>query len=310
MTWVLSRRKHAGVGLTFLSFILATLFSANLFAAPVPQDITLSPTSAAIQVYPGKTKGGTFRIINQGQTTYTFKVYATPYSVTDEAYTPDFSNSLQLGDITKWFIISPTQATVEPGESKTIRYSITPPVTTPPGGYYAAVFAEAKRPASGSSVVVTQRVGELFYLQIGGNAIENGSVKAWDVPWFQLPPLMATLELKNSGTVHYFAPHTITIKDIFGNKKYEYSSVKAVLPSTARKIPLTWADTPLLGLFVVSGSVQIYNKVETLPDKIVFVIAPIVLILLAVLLCIITAALLYRKHRRESRRRRAEKDKD
>src|SRR6185312_15683598 len=127
-------------------------------AAAAPQVLTLTPTSLDRVIQPGTTYNGSFEVLNQGQGGYTFHVYAAPYSVKNEDYTPDFTTPLPgAPNVASWFKFSTANLHVEPGQSSTVNYSITMPANTPPGGYYAAAFAETKLPPKANSIVLNER---------------------------------------------------------------------------------------------------------------------------------------------------------
>ncbi|HXE10434.1 MAG TPA: hypothetical protein VN554_03350, partial [Verrucomicrobiae bacterium] len=243
-------------------------------AAAAPQVLTLTPTSLDRVIQPGTTYNGSFEVLNQGQGGYTFHVYAAPYSVKNEDYTPDFTTPLPgAPNVASWFKFSTANLHVEPGQSSTVNYSITMPANTPPGGYYAAAFAETKLPPKANSIVLNERVGEIFYLQAAGPVTQKAALLSWQSGFFQKPPLTSTLRLKNAGSVHYRAAIDVQVQDIFGHNKYKLQTVKEVLPQTIRKVSVSWQKTPSIGLFKVKGSVSLPNQKKTLPTRWVLVMS-------------------------------------
>lgn len=272
-----------------ITIVAAALLVSAVPAAAAPQVITLTPTSLDRVIQPGTTYNGSFKILNQGEGGYTFHVYAGPYSVHSEDYAPDFTTPLPgAPDVAKWFKFSTTSLHIEPGQSSTVNYSISMPASTPPGGYYAAAFAETKLPPKANSIVLNERVGEIFYLQAAGPVAQSGSLLTWQSGLFQKPPLTSTLRLKNTGSVHYRATINLNVQDVFGNDKYKLKTVKEVLPQTIRKVTLPWQKTPSIGLFKVKGSVNFLDQQKTLPTRWVLVMSvPVRLVLAAILIAIV-----------------------
>lgn len=272
-----------------MTLALGGTMASTLPAGAAPQVITLTPTSLDRVIQPGSSYNGSFEILNQGQGGYTFHVYAAPYGVKNEDYTPNFSTPLPgAPNVTSWFKFSTTSVHVDPGQSATVNYTITMPANTPPGGYYAAAFAETKLPPKANSIVLNERVGEIFYLQAAGPVAQKGELLTWQSGFFQEPPLTSTLRLKNAGGVHYRAVINLDVQDIFGHDKYKLQTVKEVLPQTIRKVSLPWQKTPSIGLFKVKGTVSFLNQKKTLPTTWVLVMSqPIRIIFLVVLLAII-----------------------
>jgi hypothetical protein len=253
------------------------------------QDLTMTPTSLTQQIQPGTTYKGTFQVLNRGVSGYDFKVYATPYSVKGEEYTPDFTTLSSAPNAPSWFTFSVTKTHINPAQTITVDYSINMPKSVPPGGYYATVFTETSYPKSANGITLNERVGEIFYLQASGTVVKKGELQSWQSSFFQKRPVTADLRLKNDGAVHYPATIQIKVSDIFGHSKFTLNATKEILPQTIRNVPLSWTKAPFIGLFKVNGGVSFLNQHETLPTKWVLVMSPvarIVTILIALLIIV------------------------
>jgi hypothetical protein len=266
----------------------------------------MTPTSLDRVIQPGSTYTGSFQIVDQGQSSYTFRVYAAPYSVKGEDYTPDFTPLPNFPDVASWFTFSTTTAQTNPGQSTTVNYTITMPANTSPGGYYAAAFAETRLPPKANSVILNERVGEIFYLQAAGPVANKGTLLTWQSSLLQKPPLTATLRLRNSGGVHYRATIKVNVRDLFGHSKYGLKTVKEVLPQTIRRVTIPWNKTPALGIFKVSGTVSFLGQSETLPTKWVLVMSQTVRLVLGIVIALVIVLVVGRA---VLRRRSAKKPK-
>jgi len=280
--------------------VLASVLAARGSAGAAPQVITMTPTSLDRVIQPGGSYNGSFRILNQGQSSYVFHVYAAPYSVKGEDYTPDFIPLPGKPDVASWFTFSAKTIHINPGQTVTVNYTVNMPKNTPPGGYYAAAFAETKLPPKPNSVVLNERVGELFYLQAAGPVAHKGKVLTWQSGLFQAPPLTSALRLENDGGAHYPATVNYQVQDIFGHNKYKLKTVKEVLPQTIRRLTIPWKATPAIGIFKVKGTVSFLNQKQTLPTKWVLVMSTTIRIILLIIIGLIILFVVFRKtHRRQ-----------
>ena len=284
---------------------LAVLSLAPGLAKAAPQAITMTPTSTSQVIQPGSTYKGSFQVLNQGSAPYTFQVYSAPYHVRGEDYTPDFTPLPGKPDVKGWFTFSTTSSHLDAGQAATVNYSIQMPANTPPGGYYAAVFAETHFPKTGTGVNLNERVGQLFYLQAAGPVAKKGQLLTWQAGLLQKPPLTSALRLENSGGVHYPAAIKVNVQDAFGHSKYSLTTTKEVLPQTVRKVTVSWHKTPSIGLFKVTGSVSFLNQRQTLPTKWVLVVSQtirmVVIGLLAIIVAFTVGRIVYRRRSRSSR---------
>lgn len=277
------------------------LSSAHATAATATpaQSITISPTSIDQSVQPGSTNIGSFEIINSGTTNYTFHVYATPYGVTGENYNPDFTKLPGAADITNWFHFSTTSAQVGVHQVVTVNYTIKVPVGTIAKGYYAVAFAQTQPMTdSKTGVVITDRVGEIFYLRVAGNAHQGGKLLTWQVSFLQKPPVTPVVRIEDYGAYNFPSTVTVHIKNLFGRTVYSVNTTKQILPQTIRRIALPWSSSTSIGIFKVSGTAVFLNHTYQLPNKYVLVLSPTVRLLLIGLVVLIVLAIIYRLYRR------------
>lgn len=241
-------------------------------ASAAQQEITITPTSVRPAIKPGATYHGLFQVLNQGKTPYNFQVYAAPYHVSGEDYTPEFTPLPHTTPVKNWFTLASSGGHANPGQTITVHYSISVPANAAPGGYYAAVFAQTRTP-KGNSITLNERVGELFYIHATGPVVQKGSVVSWQAAFLQKPPLEATLRLSDSGGLDYPATIQVNVRDVFGHSKYGLYSVKEVLPQTIRRIDIPWQKAPAFGIFKVTGSVKFLGKTHALATKWVLVMS-------------------------------------
>ncbi len=253
------------------------LATPSIFAEETPQTlstgITISPTSVDEEISAGKNYSGKVMVINQGKVGYKYKVYATPYSVNGEDYSPAFTPIPGARDVTKWFTLKGnTDGYLKPDAQENISYTVDVPNDTPAGSYTAVIFAETSNDVSGGAGVVTKkRVGTIFYINVPGQADKRGSIASWSVKVLQNAPLTMTYRLANEGSLSYRANVKISVSDMFGNKKFVSDRNPAVVPQKIRKEEIKWENGGTFGLFKVNGEVKIYDQTHALPTKYVLV---------------------------------------
>jgi len=236
------------------------------------QKISMTPGAVNEVVLPGSVTKGSFEVSDVGQTRFTFHAFVSPYSVIGESYTPDFTPIPGHQSVTSWLQLATAQATLQPNQSATVYYTLTVPRATLPGGYYGVAFAQTQLPSATShGVTVNERVGCIFYIQVAGPAKQSGKVLSWQTNVLQKPPLVATLRLEDSGSVHYTSDITVTVRDIFGTPKYSFQAEKIILPQTIRKIIITSGSLPGLALLKVNGTATVFRQTDALPTRYVLI---------------------------------------
>ncbi len=260
--------------LVVISGFLGLGFSSSAAAAPSVK-IDISPTIISKNINPGQGISASLLLKNQGLEPFNYIIYSSPYGVKNETYQPVFEVLPGFANVSSWFSFNPSSGTLKPGEDSAIQYSINVPAGTSPGGYYAAVFAEintrAIEPAK-TQLQIRQRVGSLFYLTVNGKVYQKGKINSWHVPLIQSSPVTASLKLQNTGKLYYVSKVNVYFEDIFGHKRYSYSTQKIVIPKAIRQIAISWPNPPIFGLYKVTGSATIYGQ-KYLPTSYVLIVS-------------------------------------
>jgi len=280
------RKYRWPVAVAAACLVLCCLGTGRAHAAS--QDITITPTSVSPVINPGATYKGSFQIINQGATGYNFLAYPTPYRVSGEDYTPEFTVLPSAPNIAGWLNFSAPGGHLNAGQTASINYTISVPENVQPGGYYAAAFAETQYPKVANSITLNERVGELFYIQVAGPVVKKGELITWHSSFLQKPPLTSVIRLQDDGSIHFPAALQLNVKDVLGHTKYGLSTTKELLPQTIRRITIPWPKSPGIGLFKVSGSVSFLNHHQKLPTRWVLVMSSRArLVILAVVIIVV-----------------------
>lgn len=278
-------------------------------ASADPMEITITPTTATPYIDPGTTHTGTLQVLNQGTAGYSYTVYTTPYHVSGEDYTPDFTLLPNAPKVDSWFHLSIPGGYIKPGQVVSVKYSISVPAHTLAGGYYAAVFAEAKSPKT-ANIVLSERVGELFYIQVAGPVVKKGELLSWQSGFLQTPPLTSAIRIQDNGSIFFPSQIHYEVDDILGRPKFSLSTEKELLPQSVRRITISWNGSPPIGLFKVSGSASFLGQSHELPARWVLVMSNTARFVCIALFAVILALLLGRGvYKTKAKREKLDKER-
>ena len=224
-------------------------------AVDPPESITLSPISRQYEVKPGQVLKDTVTVLNDGQSAYDFIVYATPYSVSNESYDPNFSDTLAGADAYEWIEFEKTLYHIKPRQTIHVPYTVRVKPDATPGGHYGAIFVETQASGDSGNLVREKRLGSIVYATVAGKVVHSGEVTDVSIAPFQsTAPLKASVRVKNTGTTDFRAPVSYVIKDVFGRVLYDSKAEFAVLPQTTRQIDLEWNNASWFGLYRIEVS--------------------------------------------------------
>lgn len=250
-----------------MSLVAANVVFSPVFAQSAVQNesITMSPTSRKYTVDAGKTVEDKLTIVNDGKTDYDFLIYARPYSIQDNNYSnPNFTLTPTNADLYAWVQFPQTKFHAKAGETIEIKYSVRVPAGAAPGGHYGVIFAETQpgnTENTGNSVVRKKRVGAIVYATVNGEYRNTGQAAGGSIPFWQVqPPLHTTVAVKNTGNTDFADETRLTVKDIFGNVKYDVAKSYQVLPDTTRSINLDWDRASWFGFYKVETQQKFLDK--------------------------------------------------
>ena len=275
-----------------LSIALTTILcsSIQVSAVEIPDyRLQVSPVRLELELEPGKTTTGTFKVQNTGLKPYNFKLGVSPYSVTDEKYNADYTNKTDYTDIVDWITFSQDTGSVEPNEQVEITVTVKVPNDVPAGGQYALIYAEMVEDnnTNESSVTVQKRAGILVYSEVEGETREEGQILENKIPSILFnPPVIATSLVENTGNVHAKATYVLQVYPLFSDEEVytneENPTKLYILPETQRFNSISWDSAPQLGIFRVKQTVTIFDE-TSVKEKIVF-LCPIWFLFLVLLI--------------------------
>jgi len=266
--------------------------------------ITLSPASTEIAVDPGATTTKSMDIINSGSDAFGVEISSSPYYVSGLDYDPHFTQLPGTVDASAWVHLSNTKANVAGNGTLSVPYTVTVPQGTPPGGYYAVLFAETSSDESKNGVVSHNRVGDILYITVNGTIKSGGKITGSSLPKIGfIGSIPITTKISNTGGVHFVTKAVYTITDMTGKQVYSATTERYVLPQTERQITSSWTPQALFGIFTIHRSATIAGNQQTLPDEKIIIINPWVFVIVAFLLGVLIGV----PYQRARQRRRSNK---
>ena len=276
--------------------------------------IQVSPTDNRVSLNKGETTEYSFNVDNTGTDPYDFKVYVTPYSVTNEKYSPNFSNETSHTMLRRWIdfkneageYVKENTYTVQPGQRKEVHYRIVVPDDIPGGGQYAMIFVEAIPKADNNTggIRTISRLGYRVFGRTNGETKESAEILNHNMDSFYTSgKVKMTGSVKNNGNADFNAIFKIKVEKIFGGVVYEDSKGYDVLPETPRTIEMLWEDTPAFGIYRITSSMNALDKSSS-TTKIVLIIPIFMIVILLMLLTIIIVWLIILIRKRRAQRSR------
>ncbi|MFZ1812666.1 MAG: hypothetical protein WAU02_04110 [Candidatus Saccharimonadales bacterium] len=263
------------------------------------ESIVMSPVSKPYKLDAGTVRSDSFTIINDGTSRYTFKVYASPYSVTNRQYDASYEAQTPNADAYQWVTFQQSRYELKPGEKVEVPYTISVPKDAASGGHYCVLFAETEiDPASsGTQISRQKRVGAIVYATVKGDVIEAGRELTVRVDPIQIGyPLTGLMTIENTGNTDFTMKKTLQIKNILGGTVYDQTLEHIILPKTTRDLPLTWENGAWLGWYNVHTESVVLGKTVT-HDQLVF-IAPAWFIIVAAVAIAAVGYITWRRFRR------------
>ena len=259
--------------------------------------LAFSPIRPEKVLIPGTTDNLTVRLIVPSDANE-----PSNYELTIQPFTVDENNRTQLepkggySEIIDWITISDDgdrTGVIQPGESKTINYTINVPEDAPAGGQYCAVVIKAYS-NNDSGIKQTHDMTHLIYAEVAGETRRQGEITSLTVPGFLFSGnLTAGASVKNLGNVHSNVKHTLKIYPLIGDEELytngEDPQENLIMPEATRYTSVAWEQTPSAGIFRVKYTVE-FEGIKNELEKIV-IICPLWLLII-ILLFIVT--LIYR----------------
>lgn len=188
-----------------------------------PRTVSITNPKIEATLSPGATTEGKLAVINDSDTSLSFKASLYDFIVQDNLGTPEILKKGTIANLkysaSNWVAVAPDTFTVGAHKRFDFMYYIKIPKNASPGGHYAAIvyqpYNNDKQLGSGASV--NAQVATLIYIAVPGNVKESAILKQFNAPAFsEYGPIPITTEITNSGDIHFTPKGTITLKDMLG----------------------------------------------------------------------------------------------
>ena len=258
--------------------------------------LQISPVSNKVTLVAGEKNEYNFTVSNIGSETFSYHVYAAPYSVTDEEYNVNFSNETNRTQISRWIkfydaenkLTDKAGFTIKSGEKQTINYQIAVPEDVPAGGQYATIFAESDETEgelSGSGIKTVSRVGLIVYGRTDGETEDKATITDFNIPTFLTSgKISADSRVENYGNTDFETVYEFEVSSIFGKQLFVKNNAYNILPDTARRVKTEWEETPMMGFYKVHYKVSALDGAVTEDKTKIVVIMPIWMIIISIIL--------------------------
>ena len=313
--------------LAAISFALVSVFApASIAYADEGEKpavwLQISPVANRVVLDPGVEITDKMEVDNIGSKKFKFRVYATPYTIANEAYEVNFNTDTNRTQISRWISFNQNKDAkkdsekkwqnevvfeLEPNGRQEVEYKISVPKDIPDGGQYATIFAESvPEETSGATGVRTiSRVGLILYGRTNGETVETAEISNFSMRSFITSgKIAAEVDIENKGNTDFVATVSMKIDKVIGGTVAELNNPYPVIPdSPKRHAVLEWEDTPIFGIFKVHTTIKAADK--TIEESKLVLILPVwIIVIMLVLLTIIIAWLiiLIRKRRAQKSR--------
>ena len=264
----------------------------------------VSPVRSDLTINPGETRQLTVSIQNLTKTNSEYQAIINdfvagngedgqPALILDaDKYAP--SHSL------KRYIAKIPNVSVDAGQTKDVKVTITVPKDAAGGGYFGAVrFAPASGTDPTKNVTLSASVGSLILVKVPGDIVENVKLETFDVRsgkeatggssfFTSNKDLYAVSRFKNTGNVHEQPFGKVVLKK--GTKVLETIEINNadprgnVLPDSVRRFNSKLTKVGMWGSYTVEGNFGYGSSGQLVSGKTSFFVLPLLFIVLGLLL--------------------------
>lgn len=279
-------------------FFLASILALNLSNIQTAEAVSLSPLTFELIANPGETVTNVLKVTNTDAfpvgvviEVNDFRAIGEEGQVTLEDPSEDLTYSLA-----RWVTTEPNSFSLDPGEVKSVQFTINVPINAEPGGHYSSVLASIRATgANTGGVSVAQKVGSLLLMNIAGEVREDLRIVELKAPSFsEYGPVDIVARFENNGSVHVKPRGFILIENIFGREVGKLDlPQKNVLPRSIRRVEVPWGDRYMFGKYratltaiygTTNNPISAVTTFWVIPWKIAGAILLGLLILLAILI--------------------------
>ena len=172
------------VVITVAHAVSAHATNEGLYIAPLRQDVKLVA---------GTSQEGKFIVGNHTDKAMTVKLSVKRFSMTEFAYSYEFYEPNN-----NWVVFAVPTVTLQPGEHRTVDFSLRVPANEAAGGYYFTLIA-----STSVRTAVTVQAATLLYVRVDGGLTRSIEIQDSKIPKFtSTPSIPYQFDAKDTGNVY------------------------------------------------------------------------------------------------------------
>lgn len=233
-------RCRFGRALRFLLVVIVT--AGGFFPLQAQIYFGITPIRFELKVAPGGQRTEVIYVRNNSPRPVRLKVYTENWTLGEDGSRHFLGNQPTGFSCRDWLRVNPFDFRLQPGEMKTVRFTVSVPAETEAGGYHAGISFEQvpEAPPGGrlGQVAFTGKIVAAVYVLVGKVQIE-GSLE--DVVFESAGEQAVKLKLKNPGRTHFRLKGEVRLTTAEGKKVMSLEIPdEPVLPQSER-----WVAIPL-----------------------------------------------------------------
>lgn len=266
---------------TLVSFSLVAIWSydSSALTANIPvKGLTVSPLRTELTIDPGTSQDKTLTLSNTNNHPIVVHLSTEEFSVINQQYDYAFNVETQL---IKWVTFTPDMLNLAVGETKTVTFRISVPLSAEPGGRYLSLFATTDAGSVTDGITSRQRIASLVYATVNGDVSRSGHLVSLNTPWITTGPSTWSAALQNTGTTHYSSRYNIVVRPLYGSDEITGANGSAlILPGTIRLISDTLPLPQLPGIYKIVFTIGLGDTPAQVETKYIVYLPPVAIIML------------------------------
>ena len=276
--------------------VMVVFLPYSVSAATPSQGLLLSPIRTEVNLAPGTIYDGVLMVANKTAAPMTVSMDAEEFSVINQQYDYAFTQESQVA---KWVTFGTSEITLAAGDSKTVAYKLSAPLSAEPGGRYISLFASTDTGEQDGVLSSRQRIASLLYITVLGDVTRAGHLISLTSPWAISGENKWSVAIQNTGTTHFRSRYTVNIHNVLGQDVGTSTSGDAlILPGTIRLITDTLPLPPFPGLYKYIYTIGLGDTPAVTETRLVLYV-PLIFMIVSSLTIVVLGWLFARQYTRK-----------
>jgi hypothetical protein len=266
--------------------------SATSHVSGTVTSLAVSPPTFYLSANPGDTLSESIRVENTTPIVQHVSVSLENFVPLGTEGQVNITSQANEYSLISWIRVNPENATITGYGTQIFNFTINVPQNAEPSGKFGSIVftTSPNKLGNGSSVSVSQRIGDLILLRIAGKADENIFVKNFNVETGNKLPsnrLSLTALVSNIGNVQVKPIGYINIRNMFGAQVAQIPlASEYILPGAERSLTTYWKHGILFGQYraTLTALYGLSNKILTATTTFVVIPWSLIAIVLAIVI--------------------------